>query len=82
MTNTEKFSTYTSSFGKSCRNFSANIFDQTKCKNCMQPREEHLGVEDAKAKGTILVRFVAEIPALYSVSVHSVNVYCTQNVQT
>ena len=50
MTNTEKFSSYSSSFGKSCRNFAANIFDQTKCKNCMQPREEHLGVEDAKAR--------------------------------
>ena len=54
MTNTEKFSSYSSSFGKSCRNFAANIFDQTKCKNCMQPREEHLGVEDAKVR--IIVR--------------------------
>ena len=49
MTNTEKIP-FSYSFGNSCRNFAANIFDQTKCKNCMKPREEHLGIEDAKVK--------------------------------
>lgn len=36
------------SFGTSnCRQFAENIFDKTKCKNCMKPREDHVGLSSA-----------------------------------
>ncbi|CAG5112551.1 Oidioi.mRNA.OKI2018_I69.chr2.g6754.t1.cds [Oikopleura dioica] len=36
------------SFGTSnCRQFAENIFDKSKCKNCMKPREDHVGLASA-----------------------------------
>ena len=47
MTNSETFP----SFGvSSCRSFSENFFDKQKCKNCMKPREDHVGITSATVR--------------------------------
>ena len=47
MTNSETFP----SFGvASCRSFAENFFDKTKCKNCMKPREDHVGIASAQVR--------------------------------
>ena len=57
MTNSESFTSFSVT---SCRSFAENIFDKSKCKNCMKPREDHVGLASAKVNYLTLTQKLSE----------------------